>query len=968
MAQTSSRKSTRERFNISKLAIRYPWVTLGFWIAVMVAGLLAFSSLKYALFPDVTFPVVVVNAQAPLSSATKTEADVTVPIEQGVKGLERKQGLTKIRSSTYPGRSVVSLSFEVGTRLEKATENVENALKPLKLPAGTSYDVVPINLNEAAVVSYAVSSSSQELPALTETVHRKVIPAIAKVPGVLKVNLLGVPAGVKIAESTELKSGAEEVVLKPGSSAVRFKNQDVLAFEVVKRSDANTLEVVDEVEQIVAKLRQDLPTVQLDMAFTQAEYIHKATHSTIDALIEAIALSILVMYPFLWNWKATIISALAIPISLLGTFIVMAIFGFNLETITLLALALVIGIIVDDAIVDVENIMRHIESGKPAQQAVREATSEIGLTVTAATLTVVAVFLPVALMEGVIGQFFRPFGITVSAAVIFSLLVARTLTPVLAASWLRTKKKPQTVESEAVDIPSEITQPSEFTSGEETIAANDIVMNPEQYQRGFVGWYRNLLDWSLRHKRLVIGFAILSFVAGIALIPFIQTGFIPKLDRGEFNVRYTAPLPALPDPATLARLAAQAGQSRSANPTNSLPPPSPNQLPQGLPPGMNPAAIAAGGGALPIFDPVKESVDVAKQLEASVQKNPTVESVYTTVGTRQRPNQGTLYVKLKSDRQVKTVEVQDQVRKDLPTLEGVSTSVEDIQFIDTGGEKPLQVVLVGEDPVLLSQIATGMQNRMEKLSGFEDITITGGTNDKGKVNQIERVEGQRVAYLSANLGKGVALGKATRQVEAIAQDEIKKQKATNTVSLDRGSDSARVDEIFDSFKGTLALAVLCIMVVLVLLFKSLLDPLVVAISLPLSLVGALMPSLVFRTDFGMISIIGIILLLGLTNKSAILLVDYINQLRRAGMSRTDAILLAGPVRLRPILMTTASTILGMVPIALGLGAGAELRTPMATTIMGGLVTSTILSLLVIPVFYAVFDDFRQWIKYRLKKP
>ncbi|MBF2029897.1 MAG: efflux RND transporter permease subunit [Oscillatoriales cyanobacterium C42_A2020_001] len=961
MAQTPPRQSTRERFNISKLAIQYPWLTLGFWIAVMIAGLLAFSSLKYALFPDVTFPVVVVNAQSPLTSATKTETEVTVPIEAGVKGLEGKQGLTKIRSSTYPGRSVVSLSFEVGTKLEKATASVENALKAVKLPVDTDYDVTPINLNEAAVVSYAVSSSKQKLPSLTETVHRRIIPEITKVPGVLKVNLLGVPAGVEIAKSTEFKSGAEEVVLKPGSSAVRFESQAVLAFEVVKRSDANTLEVVDKVEQVVGRLQKGLPAVQLSMAATQAEYIHKATHSTIDALIEAIALSIIVMYPFLWNWKATIISALAIPTSLLGTFIVMAIFGFNLETITLLALALVIGIIVDDAIVDVENIMRHIENGKPPRQAVREATAEIGLTVTAATLTVVAVFLPVALMEGVIGQFFRPFGITVSAAVIISLLVARTLTPVLAAYWLRAKKQPQTAEPDQVEESSEAEPVAAIAAGDDAVA-DALVMNPEQYRRGFVGWYRNLLDWSLRHSWLVISFAILSFVAGIALIPFIQTGFIPKLDRGEFNVRYTAPLPALPDPATLARLAAQAGQA-GASPTNSA---LPTQPPQGLPPGTNSAAIAAP--TLPAFDPLKDSVDVAKQLEASVKQNPAVKSVFTTVGTRQRPNQGTLYVKLKDDRKSKTVEVQDQVRKDLPVLKDVSTSVEDIQFIDTGGEKPLQVVLVGNDPVLLSKIATGIQDRMEKLPGFADITITGGTNEKGNVNQIERVDGQRVAYLSSNLGKGVALGKATRQVEAIAQDEIKKRNASNTVALDRGSDSARVDEIFDGFKGTLALAVLCIMVVLVLLFKSLLDPLVVAISLPLSLVGALMPSLIFRTDFGMISIIGIILLLGLTNKSAILLVDYINQLRRAGMSRTEAILLAGPVRLRPILMTTASTILGMVPIALGLGAGAELRAPMATTIMGGLVTSTILSLLVIPVFYAVFDDFRQWFKYHLKRP
>lgn len=915
----------------------------------MVAGFLAFSSLKYALFPDVTFPVVVVNAQAPVTSATRMETDVTIPLETGVQPLETNQGLTKIRSSTYPGRSVVSLSFEVGTKLETATANVETALKTVKLPAGSEYEVTPINLNEAAVVSYAISSSTEKLPALSQTTQKQILPAIAQVPGVLKVSLLGVPTGVKLAESPPVDQHAEQILLESGSSAVRFDGAEVLAFEVVKQSDANTLEVVREVEQVVEQLRQDLPDVQLTLAATQAEYINQATHSTIDALFEAIVLSILIMYPFLWNWKATIISALAIPTSLLGTFIVMAIFGFNLETITLLALALVIGIIVDDAIVDVENIMRHIEDGKPPRQAVKEATAEIGLTVTAATLTVVAVFLPVALMEGVIGQFFRPFAITVSAAVIISLLVARTLSPMLAAYWLRAKKKPASAASTSTAgaVAAEASLPELGLPPRDEV----IPQNLEQYRRGFVGWYRKVLDWSLRHRVLVLGFALLSFVAGIALIPFIPTGFIPKLDRGEFNVRYTAPLPTLPDPATLAKLAQTAGRSREIPGAT---PPRP-----AIPPGVNPALAAQ---QLSAFNPVQESVDVAKQLEASVRKNEAVESVFTTVGTRQRPNQGTLYVKLKADRSVKTAEVQDQVRQGLPAIDGVTTSVEDIQFVDTGGEKPLQLVLVGEDPATLSKIANSMQTEMEQIPGLMDITITGGTNAEGKVTQIERADGQRVAYISANLGEGVALGKATRQVEAIAEREIANQNASESVALDRGSDSARVDEIFDSFKGAITLAILCIMIVLVLLFKSLLDPLVVAISLPLALVGALMPSLVLRTDFGMISIIGIILLLGLTNKSAILLVDYINQLRRAGMSRTEAILTAGPVRLRPILMTTASTILGMVPIALGLGAGAELRTPMATTIMGGLVTSTVLSLIVIPVVYAISDDFRQWVK------
>ena len=882
--------SLRSRFNISRFAIDHPWLTLGFWIAVSVAGLLAFSSLRYALFPDITFPVVVVNATAEFSNTPETEAKLTQPLEKALKGLE-SQGLSGVRSSTYPGRAIVSLSFDVGTNLEQSVKRVDATLKPLKLPNKATYKITPVNLNESAVASYAIESKQQKLSQLTDVAEGRVMPAIAQVPGVLKVNLLGVPTGATDAPPAPASKAAEQVVLDAGSSAVRFSGREALAFEVVKQSDANTLDVVKAVDKAVATVRSQLPEIQLTLAATQADYIREATDSTVDALGLAIALSVIVIFPFLWNWKATLISALAIPTSLLGTFIVMALFGFNLETITLLALALVVGIIVDDAIVDVENIARHLdESGKSPRQAAIEATDEIGLTVTAATLTIAAVFLPVGLMQGVVGQFFRPFGITVSAAVIISLLVARTLSPLLAVYWLRPRQH-----------------------------------HPTTQWSGFVHSYWSLLRWSLNHRGLVVSIALLSFMAGLALIPIIPKGFIPKLDRGEFNITYTAPLSA----------AAQA-QAAGVSAT--------------IPPGVNLAALAAHA---PPVNPLTDSVETAKKLEAFVLKSPQVKTVFTTVGTRQQPNKGTLYVKLRKGHTVTTAALQDQFRQQLPVIKDVTTSIEDIQFVDTGGEKPLQIALIGDNSLVLSQTAKIIKQRLEKLPGFADVTTTGDANTKDKIVEIERWNGRRVAYVSANLKQGIALGTATDRVVAIAK-EVKPA----AVSLDLGGDSARVGEIFSSFGVTLGLSVISILAVLLLLFRSWTDPLVIAFSLPLSIVGALLASLFARSDFGMISVIGIIFLLGLANKNAILLVDYINQLRRSGLSRTDAILKAGPVRLRPILMTTAATILGMMPIALGLGAGAELRAPMAIAIIGGLITSTLLSLIVVPVIYALLDDLK----------
>ncbi|MCX5981430.1 MAG: efflux RND transporter permease subunit [Nostocales cyanobacterium LacPavin_0920_SED1_MAG_38_18] len=919
MVQTNT-QSTRESFNISKLAIKFSWLTVCFWIGIAVAGILAFSSLKYALFPDITFPVVVVNAQAPLTSALDTEEQLTKPLEASLKSLA---GLEDIRSSTYPGQTAVISSFVVGTNLETATKKISQIVNQLNLPKNATKKIIPLNLNESAAVSYAIESTAGKIDNLQQIAKAKIVPAIAKLPGVLKVSLLGdgntrsqERRGAGSAPVTPISQEEERrrnVLLPSSGTLVRFNGKQALAFQVIKKGNANTLEVVSRVEKEVQQLRLSLKDVTLTLAATQAEYIHNATHSTIDALIEAIILSVVVIFPFLWNWQATLISALAIPVSLLGTFIVMAIYGFNLETITLLALALVIGSIVDDAIVDVENIMRHIEEGKTPREAALIATNEIGLTVTAATLTAVAVFLPIGLMGGVIGQFFKPFGITVSAAMLTSLLVARTLSPVLAIYWL--KAKPSSSPQKQSKIWLEFDQA-----------------------------YRNLLAWSLQHRLIVVGLAVGSLIAGLALIPLIPKGFIPKLDRGEFNIVYTAPLPNLPGdlaqgrPEGLGQSGGQAGQTGQQDKLGNS--------------SLSAAALAASSSSIPIPNPLNDSLDVAKKLEEVVRKSPAVATVFTTVGSREgEPNKGTLYIKLKTDSEVKTAEVQDQLRAALPKLAGVTTSVEDIQFVDTGGQKPLQIALQGNDLQALTTAAKAVKARIEKISGFADITITGASDQQDPILQIERLNNQRVAYIGANLGQNLTLGDATDKVVAEAKAVI-----PAGVSLNLGGDSARQNEVFGSFGTTLGLSALCIIVVLIWLFKSWVDPIVIGLSLPLAIVGALLALLFTKSDFGMISLIGFVFLLGITNKNAILIVDYINQLRDSGLERTEAILKAGPVRLRPIMMTTAATILGMVPIALGLGAGSELRSPMAVSIAGGLVSSTILSLFVVPVFYAILDD------------
>ncbi|MGC1527071.1 MAG: efflux RND transporter permease subunit, partial [Phormidesmis sp.] len=322
-----------------------------------------------------------------------------------------------------------------------------------------------------------------------------------------------------------------------------------------------------------------------------------------------------------------------------------------------------------------------------------------------------------------------------------------------------------------------------------------------------------------------------------------------------------------------------------------------------------------------------------------------------------------LHITLQGDREQTTADVQAELRQSLaePTddladdladeLAGVVTSVEDVQFVDTGGEKPLQVSLLGEDLDALNRAAADVKKEVEKLPGLVDIRVSGEANTADEIVEINHRRGERAVYISANLLPGKALGEATGEVTKIAQSVI-----PLGVRTDLGSDSARAGEVLGSFGKTLGLAVICMLVVVFIPFGRLLEPLVVGLSLPLSIVGAMLALLVTRSDFGVISLLGLLFLLGLLDKNALLLLDYANQLRRAGMQRADALVKTGLVRLRPILMTTASTVLGMTPLALKLGAGAELRQPMAVAIIGGLLTSTLLSLIVVPVLYALLED------------
>jgi multidrug efflux pump subunit AcrB len=836
-----SLSALRRQLNLSRLALRYPRWTIGAWLLITASGLLAAWHLPVALFPDIVFPVIAVAIEAPGDSAETVGRELTGQVEQRLLRL-RDRG--KLMSTTTPGRAVITVPFDVGLSLDAAEQRVRTALHGLALPGSTRLAIQRIDLNESPIATYGLS-----LPAgapdqqVLARLSARLADRLAAVPGVARVIPLGFDRPGALAPPTR----------------VRLDGADSTALELVKRSGANTLELARRVDEVVRAAARAGP-LRITTVRAEAPFIREATGATLEALWLAVLLSVLVIHPFLRNAAATAISGLAIPTSLVGTFLVMALAGFKFETITLLALALVIGIIVDDAIVDVENIARHLPHAADTLAGVQRATDEIGLTVTAATLTIVAVFVPVGLMSGVVGTFFRPFGLTISAAVLASLLVARTLTPVLAARWL---------------------------------AAGGGRVHPASplWQRVSAG-YRTLLAWALEHPRTVLGGAGASLLAGVLLIPLIPQGFIPPLDRGECLVHYV---------------------------------------------------LAPGGG-------LAASAATAQRLDQLVARDPDVAHVLSVAGGPDGdPGSGLLYVTLRPDRAASTQAVEVRLRGALARQSLARTSVENVPIIAVAAPHPLEITLTGGPGAGLALAASRTLERLRDWPGVADGAIAGVGADGSWL----RRDGRPAAVIRANLTGAVALGAISER----ARSELPGLLPAG-VQLALEGESAQAADVLGHFATAIGLAIAGVLAVLLLLFRSWQDPLAIAVSLPLCVIGAMLGLFLARSDFGIVSLLGLVFLVGLVNKNAIILVDRINQLRAAGRTRSEAILEAGPVRLRPIVMTTAAAVLGMLPIALGFGAGSELRSPMAVAIIGGLLTSTFLSLVVVPVIYRLLDGLR----------
>ncbi|MBJ8453180.1 efflux RND transporter permease subunit [Acinetobacter bereziniae] len=762
-------------------------------------------------------------------------------------------------------------------------------------------------------------------------------------------------------------------------SAALLNGHPVIGFEITRSKGASEVEVETGVKVALDQLKKAHPDITITEAFNFVNPVVDNYKGSMSLLYEGAILAILVVWLFLRDWRATIIAATALPLSILPALIGMYYLGFTLNTVTLLAMSLVVGILVDDAIVEIENIIRHLRIGKTPYEAAMEAADEIGLAVIATTFTLIAVFLPTAFMSGIAGKFFVQFGWTASLAIFASLLVARLLTPMMSAyilkPWIGKIETPQVQENQ-------IQHPNDH---------GDLELAHDRAKDGRVmRAYMRMVTWCLNHRWITLGSAILFFVGSIMLIPLLPTGFVPPPDTGQTQVRVELPPGSqFPDSLKAAEYARNLIKDH---------------------PEIKSVYTTIGGGSSGT-DPFAG-------------------------GASSEPRKATLTIQVtdRSDRSVSLQKIENDIRQRLAPLPGAR-----IQVGIAGNNSQYQIALSGDDPDVLISTARQVEREIRTIPNIGSITSSAALIRPELVIRPDFAKAADLGVTTQNIAETVRIATAgdfdqnlaklnlsQRQIPIVIklplsarqdQDLIKRLMITGSkgpvmlgtiaqVNIESGpsqidrfnrlrninfnielndqplgdvanavdqlptiknlppsvkrtnlGDADVMQQLFESFGLAMLTGVLCIYVVLVLLFKDFLQPITILVALPLSLGGAFVLLLLAKSSFSMPSLIGLIMLMGIASKNSILLVDYAIIARSERQySRINALLDACHKRARPIIMTTLAMGAGMLPIALGIGTDPSFRAPMAISVIGGLITSTFLSLLVIPVVYTFIDD------------
>ncbi len=780
---------------------------------------------------------------------------------------------------------------------------------------------------------------------------------------------------------------------KERQAITRINGRESVELAVYKEGDANTVQIARRVAARTEEIRATLPdNLELTLVYDQSTFIAAAIDQVTSAAVIGGLLAIIVLYGFLRNARATSIIAMAIPISVIGTFLLMYSNGVSLNIMSLGGIALAVGMLVDNAIVVLENIVRKKEQGESTVAAARNGTSEVSGAVVASTLTTIAVFFPMVFISGIAGQLFRDQALTVTFALLLSLLVALTLIPMLAALGAGSRYQERSEE-----VPA-----GRFTRGVAAIVR--LVRNVGFLVGRLLGWllwppavlmqalykgaariYEPMLAWSLRHRGAVVGTAAAAFVLSMLLVPRLGNELIPQLSQGEFDLalRLAPGTPLLETDRVMRSAERAAGELDGVALTYSVAGTG-NRL------DANPVDAGEHSGTLSITLQPGAGRDEEARVMASLRSN--IESIPGTSFEFRRPSLMTFSSPLQievsgfdldsldsvSQAIVAQLDADDrftdirssieqgnpeiQIRFDQERAARLGLAVRDIAdrvVANVRGElatrytwrdKKIDVLVrsVDTDRASIDDIRRLIVNpaaeRPVTLDAVADIVVAQGPSE------IRRVAQSRVAIISANIDYG-DLGSAA----AVARSIIDSTPMPSGISALVTGQNEEMQESFTSLQFALILAVFLVYLVMASQFESLIHPFVILFTIPLALVGAVLALFVTGTTINVIAFIGVIMLAGIVVNNAIVLVDLINQLRAGGTEKFAAIREAGRARLRPILMTTLTTVLGLLPMALGFGEGAEIRTPMAITVIGGLLVSTVLTLVVIPVVYSLLD-------------
>ncbi|UNU72870.1 efflux RND transporter permease subunit [Moraxella nasovis] len=1010
--------------NFSAYSIKNPLVAILLFTLLTLGGILGFKNSKIQQFPDIDLPGVIVTIPMPGAAPAQLENDIAKKVENSLSKIE---GIKHVRTTLQTGAVTIHGEFVLEKDVQEAVDDVRSAVSEVRgdLPAAAQEPIISkVSTAGFPVVSYSVSSSQMDNAQLSWWVDDALSRRLSNLDGVGKIARIGgierqiivaadadklggwqmpitslsqqVYALWQDASGGEAKVGGQTQTIRilgasdsihelqnlqistphgtarladvadvydgkaDETSTALLDNKPVVAFNITRSRGASEVAMVELIDAELDKITKQNPHITIDKIYDHAKPIYDDYKASMQMLIEGCILAVVVVWLFLRNWRATFVTAMALPLSIIPTFLAMYWFNFSLNVISLLALSLVIGVLVDDAIVEVENIIRHLRLGKTPYEAAMEAANEIGLAVIATTFTLIAVFLPTAFMNGVVGQFFSQFGWTAAISVFISLLVARLITPMMAAYILKPEKKAAEKHSQTMT------------------------------------WYIRLVKWALRHRAVTLAVTVVLFIGSLSLSSLLPTGFIPDNDINQTQVTIElTPDASLDDTVKIVGMASDViGQldgvdsvfaavgtaaggmdSRSAsagsvniatldvslNPRGERPFKSDvehkiSTALQNIAGARFKVGMSSGGETGYSFSLTSHDWQrLSETVRAVVNEIHAIDGVTITTNESLPKPQINVYPDRLSmaEKAVTTKDLADTLR--VATVGDYEQALPKLN-LDTR-QIPISVRLPDEDKQSIETLAKLYLPSSGQASVTADdvARFEFGAGDA----QIHRFDEERSVKITVDgdmpLGELVASVKASPTLVNLP----------SSITIIEEGQAESMNELFGGFVLAMGVGVLCIFGVLMLLFHRVLQPFTILVALPLSVGGAFVGLLITGSSLSMPSMIGFIMLMGIATKNSILLVDYAIIAQNDGKSQFEAIIDACRKRARPIMMTSIAMGAGMLPLVAGFGDGdPTFRRPMAAAVLGGLVTSTFLSLVVIPVVYTLMDDISRKLRYK----